>query len=93
MGEINVQLTVINTHLFFGVLFSIQYLFIYFHQWKVVHIHLWNCFHPLKLFIQLYCTESHQQYENWVLHSLIFTVSMFTIQFVNKCSQNKHLSI
>ena len=29
MGEINVQLTVINTHLFFGVLFSIQYLFIY----------------------------------------------------------------
>ena len=48
---------------------------------------------PLKLFIQLYCTVSHQQYENWVLYSLTFTVSMFTIQFVNKCSQNKHLSI
>ena len=48
---------------------------------------------PLKLFIQLYCTESHQQYENWVLYSLIFTVSMFTNQFVNKHSQNKHLSI
>ena len=48
---------------------------------------------PLKLFIQLYCTESHQQYENWVLYSLMFTVSMFTNQFVNKHSQNKHLSI
>ena len=48
---------------------------------------------PLKLFIQLYCTKSHQQYENWVLYSLIFTVSMFTNQLVNKHSQNKHLSI
>ena len=48
---------------------------------------------PLKLFIQLYCRVSHQQYENWVLYSSMFTVSMFTIQFVNKYSQNKHLSI
>ena len=48
---------------------------------------------PLKLFIQLYYTESHQQYENWISHSLIFTVSMFTNQHVNKNSQNKHLSI
>ena len=47
----------------------------------------------LKVFIQLYYTESHQQYENWVSHSLIFTVSMFTIQLVNKHSQIKHLSI
>ena len=42
---------------------------------------------PLKLFIQLYCTESHQKYENWVLYSLIFTVSMFTNQLVNKHSK------
>ena len=45
MGEINVQLTVINTHLFFGLVLHLM--FIYIHQWKVVHIYLWNCFHKL----------------------------------------------
>ena len=44
----------------------------------------------LKLFIQLYYNNSHQQYENEVSHSLMFTISMFTNQHVNQYSHNKH---
>ena len=44
----------------------------------------------LKLFIQLYYTNSHQQYENKVSHSLMFTISMFTNQHVNQYSHNRH---
>ena len=43
----------------------------------------------LKLFIQLYYTNSHQQYENKVSHSLMFTISMFTNQHVNQYSHNR----
>ena len=41
----------------------------------------------LKMFIQLYYNNSHQQYENKVSHSLMFTISMFTNQHVNQYSQ------
>ena len=44
----------------------------------------------LKLFIQLYYNNSHQQYEKKVSHSLRFTISMFTNQHVNQYSQNRH---
>ena len=44
----------------------------------------------LKLFIQLYYTNSHQQYENKVSHSLMFTISMFTNHHVNQYSHNRH---
>ena len=49
MGQINVQSAVINTHLFF-ILFIFN-IYFFFHQCKVVHIHLWNCFHKFTYFL------------------------------------------
>ena len=67
MGEINVQSTVINTHLFFCFIFT-QYLFI-FHQWKVVHIHLWNCFHKLThLCVVVFILWVHKPFWFVILH-------------------------
>ena len=51
---------------------------------------------PLKLFIQLYYNNSHQQYENEVSHSLMFKISIVvnhTMYKISILSQKTHFKI